>query len=60
MTYNFEIVSTTDGDQALVTYYTITDLKAFSIFNFTIYVTNILKKIKSQDDIIFSQLNELL
>ena len=60
MAYNFEIVSTTDSDQAIVTYYTITDLRPFSIFNFTIYNTNILMKIKSQDDIIFSQLNEML
>ena len=60
MAYNFEIVNTTDSDQVMVTYYTITDMSAFMIFNVTIYITNIFKKTKNQDDIIFSKLLKML
>ena len=55
MTYNFQIVYTTDSDQVMVTYYTITNISSFIVFNFTIYITSIFKKTKNQDDIIFSK-----
>ena len=60
MAYNFQIVSATDSDQVMVTYYTITDIGSFMIFNLTIYITNIFKKTKNEDDIIFSKLSEML
>ena len=56
MTYNFQIVNTTDSDQEKVIYYIITNISSFMIFNFTIYITSIFKKPKNQDGIIFSKL----
>ena len=56
MVYHFPTINVTDTNQELVTYYTITDLNPLMIFNFTVYITNSLYKIKNQDHNIFCKL----
>ena len=56
MVYNFLIINVTDANQEIVTYYIITDLSPLMIFNFTVYITNSLYKIKHQDYDIFCKL----
>ena len=56
MVYNFLTINVTDTDQEMVTYYTITDLSPLMSFNFTVYITSSLYKIKNQDYNIFSKL----
>ena len=56
MVYNFLTINVTDTNQDVVTYYTITDLSPLMIFNFTVYITSSLHKIKNQDYNIFCKL----
>ena len=56
MIYNFLTINVTDTKQEMVIYYTITDLSPLMIFNFTVYITSSLYKIKNQDYNIFSKL----
>ena len=56
MVYNILTINVTDTIQKMVTYYTITDLSPLMIFNFTVYITSSLYKIKNQDYKIFCKL----
>ena len=56
MVYHFPTINVTDNNQEVVTYCTITDLTPCMIFNFTVYIANILYKIKNHDLNIFCKL----
>ena len=54
--YHLLAVNATDSDQAVVTYYTITNLHSFTKFNFTACITNTFNTTKGKDHIMFSEL----